>query len=185
MKHNEMLEKLSKEELIRLIEGYSKNWLAMDGVWFQSVERKFGMDEAMFHDREIWRLFTVIEAKRIKEFLGLPARAGLDGLAKALQLRFYSNINKDEIIVNHDDNSLVYTTIDCRVQTARARKGMEFHPCKGVGMIEYGGFATTIDDRFSCECLSCFPDITDKSCACKWKFTLHTDEQNNNNRIKE
>lgn len=48
MKHNEMLEKLSKEELIRLIEGYSKNWLAMDGVWFQSVERKFGMDEAMF-----------------------------------------------------------------------------------------------------------------------------------------
>ena len=40
---NKVLEQLDKEELIKLIEIYSKNWLAMDGVWFQSVERKFGM----------------------------------------------------------------------------------------------------------------------------------------------
>ena len=35
---NEFLKELSKEQLLRLIEDYSKNWLAMDGVWFQSVE---------------------------------------------------------------------------------------------------------------------------------------------------
>lgn len=29
----------------------------MDGVWFQSVERKYGMDEAMHHDREAWESF--------------------------------------------------------------------------------------------------------------------------------
>ena len=40
---NKTLEKLERSELIQLIEIYSKNWLAMDGVWFQSVERKFGM----------------------------------------------------------------------------------------------------------------------------------------------
>lgn len=78
---NDLLQSLTKEELIRLIEDYSKNWLAMDGVWFQSVERKRGMDEAMYHDAEAWRRFTVIEAKRIKEFLGLPEHAGLEGLA--------------------------------------------------------------------------------------------------------
>ena len=44
---NETLKNYSKEQLIELIEGYCKNWLAMDGVWFQSVERKYGMDEAM------------------------------------------------------------------------------------------------------------------------------------------
>ena len=47
MKHNEALDDLSKEELIRLIGLYSKNWLALDGVWFQSIEQKLGMDEAM------------------------------------------------------------------------------------------------------------------------------------------
>ena len=79
----EHLSALGKEDLIRLIEIYSKNWLALDGVWFQSVERKRGMDEAMEHDAEAWRRFTVIEARRIKTFLGLPEHAGLEGLAAA------------------------------------------------------------------------------------------------------
>ena len=97
MNNNEILNDLSKEELIDLIGIYSKNWLAMDGVWFQSVERRLGMDEAMYHDGEAWRRFTVIEAKRIKEFLKLPDHAGLKGLSKALQLRFYANINDYDI----------------------------------------------------------------------------------------
>ncbi len=171
MKQNELLESLSKEELIELIGIYSKNWLALDGVWFQSIEEKRGMDEAMFHDERAWERFTVIEAKRIKEFLKLPEQAGIEGLAKALQLRFYGNINKDSIEI--DGNTLVYTAIDCRVQTARLRKGMPFHPCKSVGVIEYSGFAKTIDRRFTCECVSCFPDITDDTCCCKWKFVLN------------
>ncbi len=165
------LSQYSKEELIELITLYSKNWLAMDGVWFQSVERELGMDAAMQHDAEAWRRFTVIEAKRIKEFLKLPEHAGLEGLAKALQLRFYAHINRDDIEIV--GNTLTYTAIDCRVQTARKRKGMALHPCKSVGLVEYTGFAQTIDDRFTCECVSCYPDITDASCCCKWLFTLH------------
>jgi len=170
MKNHEILNTLSKDELIRLIEIYSKNWLAMDGVWFQSVERKLGMEEAMYHDGEAWKSFTIIEAKRIKEFLNLPEQAGLEGLSKALSLRFYANINKDEITIR--DNTLTYRTIECRVQTARERKNMEFHPCKPVGIIEYSGFAKIIDNRISCECLSCYPEIEDTSCSCSWLFTL-------------
>lgn len=30
----------------------------MDGVWFQSVKRKYGMDEAMHHDGEAWKVFN-------------------------------------------------------------------------------------------------------------------------------
>lgn len=170
MNNREILESYSREKLIELIDIYSKNWLAMDGVWFQSVEQKLGMDEAMYHDAEAWRRFTVIEAKRIKTFLGLGEHAGIDGLAQALRLRFYANINEDRIEI--DGNVLVYTAVNCRVQTARARKGMPFHPCKPVGIIEYSGFAKVIDERFVCECVSCYPDITDTTCCCKWKFTL-------------
>ena len=42
----EALQSLSREELLRLIELYAKNWLALDGVWFQSVEQTRGMAEA-------------------------------------------------------------------------------------------------------------------------------------------
>jgi hypothetical protein len=167
---NKELEKLSRDDLISLIEIYAKHWLAMDGVWFQSVEEKYGMDEAMRHDENIWRQFTVIEASRIKQFLKLPENAGVEGLAKALKYRLYANINSDEVIT--DGKSVIFRTLDCRVQNARSKKGMPFHPCKSVGMIEYGGFAKTIDSRFETECLSCYPDITDDTCNCAWKFTL-------------
>lgn len=169
--NNKILDSFSKEELIELIEVYSKDWLAMDGVWFQSVEKKYGISEAMYHDAQAWDRFTVIEALKIKKFLGLPDNSGIEGLKKALQLRLYANINKDEITVK--GNTLTYRAIDCRVQTARKRKGMEYHPCKSVGIIEYSKFAKTIDDRFTCECLSCYPDVTDETCCCAWKFTLN------------
>jgi len=169
---NSIIEKMNREELLRLIDIYAKNWLAMDGVWFQSIEQKFGMDEAVEHDENAWRQFTVIEANRIKEFLALPEQAGLDGLKKALELRMYANINADEILIK--DNTLTYRTLDCRVQNARKRKGMEFHPCKSVGIIEYTFFAKTIDARLQCEAISCYPDVTDETCTCSWKFTLLT-----------
>ena len=161
---------LTKEELIALIEIYSKNWLAMDGLWFQSIERENGMDNAMHHDEAVWSSFTVIEAKRIKKFLNLPEHAGIEGLKQALQLRLYANLNKNEIIV--EGNSLTYKVRDCRVQSARTRKQMPLHPCKPVGIVEYSEFAKVIDSRFTCECVSCFPDITDNTCCCVWKFTL-------------
>jgi len=169
--YNPALQDLTREQLLELIEIYSKNWLAHDGVWFQSIERALGMDEAMRHDIGAWTPFTKIEAKRIKEFLKLPEKAGLEGLEKALQFRFYANLNKQECI-RESENVLLMRMVECRVQTARSRKGMPFHPCKPGGLVEYAGFAEVIDPRIRCECVSCYPDVTDDSCACAWRFTL-------------
>lgn len=132
----EHLSALGKEDLIRLIEIYSKNWLALDGVWFQSVERKRGMDEAMEHDAEAWRRFTVIEARRIKTFLGLPEHAGLEGLAAALRLRFYANLNTARI--GREGDTLVYTMTECRVQTAVRGRGCPITPASRWGCSNTG-----------------------------------------------
>ena len=170
---NDTLRSLSREELLTLLELDAKNWLAMDGVWFQSVEQTSGMDAAMYHDAEAWRRFTVIEARRIKAFLGLDDHPGLEGLAKALPLRLDDRCNPTELRLENE--KLLYKNVSCRVQSARARKGMPYHPCKPVGLVEYAGFAKTIDDRITCRCLSCYPDVTDESCACAWEFTLETE----------
>lgn len=90
--------------------------------------------------------------------MGLPAQAGLQGLAKALSRRFYAHINEDEICIR--DHTLTYRALECRVQTARRRKQMELHPCKTVGHIEYTGFAKAIDSRITCEAVSCYSRTT-------------------------
>lgn len=170
MHKNQALSALSRDELFTLLEIYAKNWLAMDGYWFQSIEKKHGMDEAMEHDENIWRGFTRTEAKRIKKFLGLKEGCGLEGLREALSFRLYACINRDEIIL--EGNELIYRTLECYVQKARSDKGMPFHPCKSVGIIEYSLFAKEIDPRIQCECISCYPDVTDASCNCAWRFWL-------------
>ena len=167
-----LLDNLSEEQLKELVRIYARNLYALDGVWFQSVEHKEGMDEAMLHDENAWRRFTVTEARRIKNFLQLPEQSGLDGLEKALSLRFSALANPKVEIVR-DNNTLVYRVVDCRVQTARKNKGMAYHPCKSAGIIEHEYFGKEIDSRIECEAISCFPDVTDETCACAWRYILN------------
>jgi hypothetical protein len=170
MQTRDKLLQYSKEELVDLIELYAKDSLALDGVWFQSVEKESGMDAAILHDRNAWERFTVVEAQRIKRFLGLPEHPGLEGLAKALQLRFNAHVVEADTVLEED--RLVYTIRYCRVQAARERKGMPYHPCKPVGLVEYAGFGRAIDERITCRCLSCYPDVQDETCCCSWEYRL-------------
>ena len=55
---------------------------------------------------------------------------------------------------------------------ARHGKGLGYHPCKQVGVVEHPAFARGIDERLACTCLSCYPDVTDDTCSCAWRFTL-------------
>lgn len=166
------LDALTREELVELLEITAKDLIALDGTWFQSLEREQGMDTAMEHDRAAWRRFVPSEARRLKKLLDLSDRCGLEGLAEALPLRCTSLANEWEILWEDDGAALVFRITDCRVQNARARKEMEFHPCKSVGELEYAGFAAALDDCIHCECVSCFPDITDETCNCAWRFRM-------------
>jgi hypothetical protein len=170
MKPTETISDLSRENLLQLLKIYTKNWLAHDGCWFLSVEKKFGMDTAIEMDTESWRKFTVIEAKRLIEFLELGNNSGIEGLKKALRFRLYASLNEDEIVVN--GNTLEYRVKTCRVQSARRKKGLKDFPCKSVGIVEYGLFGKTIDQRFDMECISCPPEITNSDYYCIWKFKL-------------
>ncbi len=162
---------MSKEELIKVLDGVAVNWLANDGVWFQTVERNFGMDTAKRCNDTCWTRFSPYEAFRIKELLGLPPRPGLDGLRRALAFRLYARINKQSI---HpvDANSFIFRMDDCRVQSARKRKGLDDYPCKSVGTVEYPFFAHCVDDRIVTECVGCPPDPHPEEWYCAWKFTL-------------
>jgi hypothetical protein len=168
---NEELLKFSKEELINYIEDISKNWLAIDGTWFQAVEKKYGMQEAIDLDTASWNIFTVVEANRIKQRFNIPENGGIPALIKALKFRVYANINKQEV-VEISENRCVFRMKECRVQTARKRKSLPDFPCKKVGIPEYSLFAKTIDPRIETRCITCPPDSHPEDYYCAWEFTL-------------
>lgn len=162
---------LSREELVRIILDDAKNWLAHDGLWFQAVEKAHGMDAAIEADRAAWEKFTVVEARRIMERLGMKAGGGIPALVEALQHRLYSRLNVQEV-TELTDTRAVFVMRDCRVQSARQRKGLPDFPCKSVGIVEYSEFARAVDPRIQTRCIACPPDPHGTEYFCAWEFTL-------------
>lgn len=166
-----LLDDLSKEELIKIIVDDAKNWLAHDGLWFQAVEERHGMEAAIDADRAAWEKFTVVEARRIMGRLGLQPGGGIPALIECLKHRLYARLNLQECL-EISDKRVVFRMVDCRVQSARKRKGLDDFPCKSVGIVEYSEFARTIDPRIKTTCLSCPPDSHPDEYWCAWEFVL-------------
>jgi hypothetical protein len=165
------IETLPRDKLLELLGNFAKNWLAHDGLWFQAVERACGLEQAIRLDAEAWGGFAPIEAKRIRDLLGLPVQGGgLEALRTALQFRLYALLNEQSSELA--DGVLRFYMNDCRVQSARKRRGLPDFPCKEVGLVEYAGFARAIDPRIETRCIACPPDDHPPGFFCGWEFRI-------------
>ena len=162
---------LPSEKLDELQRAMAVNWLANDGVWFQAVEFKNGMNDAKRCNDSCWAQFSPFEAHRIKKILKLGKHPGLEGLQKALHYRVYADVNKQSSEIA-EDGSLLFYMNECRVQLARQRKGLPDYPCKSGGMVEFTTFAEAIDSRIKTEVISCPPDAHPAEYFCAWRFYI-------------
>ncbi len=169
------LEEFSREELIKLLEIYAKNWLAHDGCWFLAVEEKYGLKTAMELDERSWACFSPAEARRIMQTFDIPEQGGLDAVERALEYRLYATVNR-QTSERVDGSTLRFRMVECRVQQARQRKGLQLFPCKPVGLTEYSHFARTIDPSVKTICVHAPPDpVTDA--FCEWQFCVNPAEE--------
>lgn len=161
---------LERSKLISLVDALSVNWLASDGLWFQTVEKNHDMHTGKRCNDTCWTRYSPVEAAMIKSFLRLPERAGLAGLEQALGFRLYARINEQTSERRGDE--LIFRMVKCRVQEARKRRGLPDYPCKSAGVVEYQTFASTIDSRITTDCIACPPDEHPQQWACAWRFCI-------------
>ncbi len=164
---------MTDEKLHALKESLAVNWLANDGVWFQAVEFAHGMKNAKQCNDACWGEFSPFEAWSIKKFLGLPENPGLEGLKRALNFRLYATINVQSI-TDETSDGFIFRMNECRVQSARKRKGLDDYPCKSGGLVEYTTFASAIDPQIKTECIGCPPDAHPEEWYCAWRFSLNS-----------
>ena len=83
-----VLYRMDEKQLEELLDALSLNWLANDGVWFQAVEKKFGILDAKRCNDTCWTRFSPYEAYHIKTLLGLPRTGWLGGSQKGAPIPF-------------------------------------------------------------------------------------------------
>ncbi len=164
-------EALSREELLRALETFAKNWLAHDGCWFLAAEEKLGMEAAIDLDARSWARFAESEARRIMATFAIAPGGGLAALERALGLRMYSVINLQHSEWSEDRRKFRFLMDVCRVQETRRRKNLADFPCRPVGQVEFESFARTVDARIQTRCLHCPPEAAEGK-YCGWEVTL-------------
>ena len=85
-------------------------------------------------------------------------------------MEYYSSIDH-AMRCNDGDDAFCCRMLECRVQIARNRKGLEDYPCKSAGIIEFTGFAKGIHPDIETTCLVCPPDDHPREFFCGWRFS--------------
>jgi hypothetical protein len=166
---------MTREELLKALEDFAKNWLAHDGSWFLATEERFGLETAVELDAVAWSKFAPVEARRILKTHDFPEDGGLEMLERALSLRMYSLLNPQRVEWSVDQKELRFHMGGCRVQETRRRKGLADFPCRSVGIVEFAAFAAAVDKRIITRCIHCPPESPPGS-FCAWAFSLGSEK---------
>src|SRR5579859_6508856 len=97
---------MNREDLLRALEMFAKNWLAHDGCWFLAAEERFGKEAAIELDSRSWKRFAAAEARRIMITFNIPEAGGLQALEQVLGLRLYAVINSQRTERSRDRKQL-------------------------------------------------------------------------------
>jgi len=165
-----LLSALPKKTIPDFIFLHLRDLWAVDGLYFLGIEEQFGTAAATAIDQKVWEIMGKIEARRLKEFLGITG-TDIPSMIKALRLSGWAlDLEDKEIIVDHD--KAVVRNVRCRVQTTRINKGLAEFPCKQVRWGFLRSFAQEFNPAIMVDCTVCPPDKHPDDLWCEWVFTL-------------
>jgi hypothetical protein len=165
-----LLDTLPKEKLMEYLRMHLRNLWAVDGLYYLNIEERFDIQTATSIDADVWAVMGKIEARKLKEFLGITAK-DIPSMMKALLYTTWALDleNKEVEITAH---YAVIRNIHCRVQITRHNKGLKEFGCKPVRLGFLTAFAKEFNPDILVSCITCPPDNHPDNLWCEWKFSL-------------
>lgn len=163
--------KLSREQLLELINVYARNWQTLDGLWFGNVEAECGLETAVRIDLRNWEKMAALEAERLKKVLKFN-QGGVDSILKVLSLMSWQMVSPRFEIEEESPSRIVFSYPHCTVQESRKKNGKPEFPCKTMKLTLLSNLARVVEPKAMVRCLACPPDPHPNSCWCKWELTM-------------
>jgi len=164
-----ILYQLPKEKIPEYIFMQLRNLWAVDGLYFLGIEELYGTEVATKIDAGVWEVMGKIEARKLKEFLGI-AKTDIPSMMRALQYTTWALDLEDKEIIIKKDSALI-RNIQCRVHNIRKNKGLNEFGCKPVRFGFLKAFAKEFNPDIVVKCTICPPDKHPDNLWCQWEFT--------------
>lgn len=165
-----LIDKLPKEKLADFIFLHLRNIWAVDGLYYLGIEEKYGTEVATEIDRNVWEILGKIEARRLKELMGIKGN-DIPSMLKALQYSGWALDLEDKEIIIEKDRGII-RNVKCRVQNTRKKKGLNEFGCKPVRWGFLKSFAKEFNLNIKVDCNVCPPDKHPDNLWCEWAFTM-------------
>ncbi len=168
MVRNELAQ-LSPEELVGLVEAYSKLYTALDGLWFLKVEEEYGHDAATRLDVRVWQSLAPREARRISK-VRRATEGGIEAVIEAFKLR-PTFLTKEYEVIRAENRAIIRVT-KCRSLDAMERDQRKVSSCIRVLESVYPSFANSIDSRVKFRVLKAPPRKSAGDTCCEWEIEI-------------
>jgi hypothetical protein len=165
-----LLSQLPKEKIPEYIFMQLRNLWSVDGLYFLGIEEAYGTKTATDIDTHVWELMGKIEARKLKEFLGITG-TDIPSMMKALQYSSWALDLEDKEITIKKEHALI-RNVRCRVQNTRVSIGLKEFGCKPVRFGFLKAFAKEFNPDIVVKCTVCPPDNHPENLWCQWEFTL-------------
>ena len=162
-----LISEIPKDKIADFILLHLRNLWAVDGLYYLGIEEKWGTEEATEIDRKVWEVMGKIEARRLKEFLGIKEN-DIHAMMKALRYSGWTLDLDNKIIV-------IKKNLKCRVQNTSLKKGLTEFGCKPVRWSFLKSFAKEFNSDIEVKCNVCPPDEHPDDLWCEWEFALKGD----------
>jgi hypothetical protein len=134
----------------RQIEDYlHRSYTRVDGLWFMLAEEKFGFDNALALDEAVWKVLPKIQARLLREQLGLGR--GLPALAQALRAKL--SLDRYTYLIDVLDKGLALRISTCPWHELLARSGRS-HLGERIGSVICGAELPAFSREFDCTCVA-------------------------------
>ncbi|MBE3136311.1 MAG: hypothetical protein IMZ43_02815 [Thermoplasmata archaeon] len=164
-----LLSLLPKEKIPEYIFMQLRNLWTADGLYFLGIEELYGTEVATKIDAQVWAVMGKIEARKLKEFLGITG-TDIPSMMKALQYTTWALDLEDKEIMIKKDHAMI-RNVRCRVQNTRVSKGLKEFGCKPVRFGFLKAFAKEFNPDIVVKCTVCPPDSHPENLWCQWEFT--------------
>jgi len=170
-------ESFSKDVLVKLLEQLNKNYLGLDGLWFQRAIKGVGLDEATVWSRDNWVTQCGIEMARIRELMNIQGD-DVEALFKGIQLcsGFPIAILKWEMELANPNHGVI-TVHGCPAVDTFERWGDKGTPvltkiCKELEPPAFEAYVKKVNPNIKIIELMTPPRKSRDEPCCKWEFIL-------------
>jgi hypothetical protein len=164
-----LVAQLPAEKIPEYIFMQLRNLWAVDGLYYLGIEEKYETETATAIDQHVWEVMGKIEARRLKEFLGITT-TDIPSMMHALLYSTWAMDLEDKEVMVQKDHATIRNT-RCRVQNTRKQKGLKEFGCKPVRFGFLKAFAKEFNPDIVVNCTVCPPDKHPETLWCAWEFT--------------